>query len=102
WSDYQHMVLSARLVNGADNSRLSVHLSDGDHVGVRSQHAIGGAILAGATMGEQSSTIRIALEGIVDLPTRPDLDISNIEQVYIICHGRHDGAVLFIDNIHLE
>ena len=67
--------MSARLVNAAGNSHLSVHLSDGNHAGVRTQHVIGGA-----TVGEQSSTIRIALEGNVDLPTRPDLDLSNIEQ----------------------
>jgi VanZ family protein len=97
WSGYEYLSLSAQVVNGADNSRVDVHVSDGVHPGYRTQHWIGGALA-----GSDPITVRLALKGIVDTPGRPELDRSNVIGVYIIGNGKRDGAILQLDNIRLE
>jgi len=102
WSSFQFLTMRAAIVGGYD-SKVVVHISDGEHPGYRIQHLVGGR-----SVSPEPTTIRFPLRGVVDIPGRPDLDPSNIEGVYIIGKTRRKGkdksgeTRLLIDEIRLE
>ncbi len=102
WSSYQFLTMRAAIDGGYD-SRVIVHISDGEHPGYRIQHLVGGR-----SVGPEPTTIRFPLRGVVDIPGRPDLDPTNIRDVYIIGKTRRKGkdksgiTRLFVDDIRLE
>jgi hypothetical protein len=102
WSSYQFLTMRAAIDGGYD-SRVIVHISDGEHPGYRIQHLVGGR-----SVGPEPTTIRFPLRGVVDIPGRPDLDPTNIRDVYIIGKTRRKGkdksgiTRLFLDDIRLE
>ena len=102
WSSYQFLTMRAAIDGGYD-SKVVVHISDGEHPGYRIQHLVGGR-----SVGPEATTIRFPLRGVVDIPGRPDLDPSNIRDVYIIGKTRRKGkdksgiTRLFLDDIRLE
>ncbi|RLA27591.1 MAG: hypothetical protein DRR11_08130 [Gammaproteobacteria bacterium] len=102
WSSYQFLTMRAAIDGGYD-SKVVVHISDGEHQGYRIQHLVGGR-----SVGPEATTIRFPLRGVVDIPGRPDLDPSNIRDVYIIGKTRRKGkdksgtTRLFLDDIRLE
>jgi hypothetical protein len=102
WSSYQFLTMRAA-IDGEFEGEITVEISDGDHPGYRVQHFVGehGA-------GPEPAVIRIPLHGVVEIPGRPDLDTSNIMDVYIIAKTRRksenkDGVTrMLIDDIRLE
>lgn len=101
WSQYDYLTMRVSISAGADSGTISVHLSDVEHPGYRTQHSLGRQRVAA-----ESSTLRFALRGAVDVPGRPDLEPGNIRQIYIIGYGRRDQSsteiVLQLDDIKLE
>ena len=99
---YEYLTMRAAIVGGYD-SRIIVHISDGEHPGYRVQHLTGDR-----SVGRDPTTIRFPLRGVVDIPGRPDLDPSKIRDVYIIGKTRRKGkdksgeTRMFLDNIRLE
>ena len=102
WSSFQFLTMRAAIVGGYE-SKVVVHISDGEHPGYRIQHLVGAR-----SVGQQPTVIRFPLRGVVDIPGRPDLDPSNIRDVYIIGKTRRKGkdksgeTRLFLDDIRLE
>jgi hypothetical protein len=96
WSGYQSLVVRLSM-HGAPETRFSVELSDGAHVGYRMQHLIGGD-----PVSDTFREVRFPLRGIRDVPGRPDLNVSNIEKIWVL--GKHDGttAVMRLNKIWLE
>ncbi len=102
WSSYEFLTMRAAIVGGYD-SKVVVHISDGEHPGYRIQHLVGAR-----DVGTQSSLIRFPLRGVVDIAGRPDLDPANITAVYIIGKSKRKGkdksgeTRMFLDDIRLE
>jgi len=102
WSSYQYLTMRAA-IDGEYEGEITVELSDGGHPGYRVQHYIGAH-----STGPEPAVIRFPLSGVVEIAGRPDLDTSNIMDVYIIAKTRRksetkNGATrLIIDDIRLE
>ena len=85
WSSFRFLTMRAAIVGGYE-SKIVVHISDGEHPGYRIQHLVGGR-----DVGPEPTIIRFPLRGVVDIPGRPDLDPSKIRDVYIIGKTRRKG-----------
>lgn len=102
WSSFQFLTMRAAIVGGY-GSKVIVHISDGVHPGYRTQHRVGDR-----SVGQQPTTLRFPLRGVVDIPGRPDLDLSNIRDIYIIGKTKRRGedkseeTRLILDDIRLE
>ena len=97
WSSYQYIAMTAQIVNGAERSQVDVHLNDGPHETVRSQHLIGGHAVGGTPVH-----FRLPLRDARTVDGRPPLDTGNIQRIYIIGKARTEGGILLLDNIRLE
>jgi len=102
WSSYEYLTMRAAIV-GAYDSRVVVSLSDGTHSGYATEHRIGAQ-----RIGPEPVLIRFPLRDAVDIPGRPDLDLSYIKSINIIgrtkSHNKIEGGEprLFLDDIRLE
>ncbi len=100
WSSFQFLTMRAAIVGGSE-SKVVVHLSDGSHPGYRTQHRIGDR-----SVGQQPTVVRFPLRGVVDIPGRPNLNPSNITDIYIIGRTKRkdksEETRLFLDDIRLE
>lgn len=96
WSGYRYLVVYAG-ISGARGGKISVHLSDGPHAGVRTQHSIGSLPAA-----DEIAELRFELRDVAVLPGRPELNIARIELLYLIGQFRGEGAILTVDQIRLE
>jgi len=96
WSAYRHLVIRMAMT-AAPKARVSIELSDGEHPGYRSQHLIGGD-----PGGPDFADYRFPLRGVKDVPGRPDLDLTNIDLIYVIGKSAGETSSMFIEEIRLE
>lgn len=97
WTGFSELRFSARLLRAANNSRLSVYLSDGSHVGYRTHHLIGRTDIT-----ENTQDLRFKMASLDDMPGRPELDLRRIQDIYFIVRGGHEDATLMLDDIQLH
>ena len=96
WSAYDYVVVRLAL-SGSGNTRVQIDLSDGPHPGFRMPHRMG-VVPVGAAF----SDVRLSLHDARMVEGRPDIDLHNVERLWLT--GKHDGdsAILRLDKIWLE
>ena len=96
WSAYDDVVVRLSL-SGSGNTRVQIDLSDGPHPGYRMPHR-----MAIVPVGAEYTDVRIPLHDARIVEGRPDLDLRNVERLWLT--GKHDGdsAILRLDKIWLE
>ncbi len=96
WSAYRFLVIRMAMT-AAPNTRVSIFLSDGEHPGYRLQHLIGGD-----PVGPEFSDYRFPLKDVKAIPGRPDLDLTNIDLIYVIGKSARTTSTMLIEEIRLE
>ena len=96
WSAYDYAVVRLSL-SGSGKTSVQIDLSDGPHPGYRMPHR-----MAIVPIGAEYTDVRISLHDARIVEGRPDLDLRNVERLWLT--GKHDGdsAILRLDKIWLE
>jgi hypothetical protein len=96
WSAYDYVIVRLSL-SGSGDTRVQIDLSDGPHPGYRMPHR-----MAIVPVGAEYTDVRISLHDARIVDGRPDLDLRNVERLWLT--GKHDGdsAILRLDKIWLE
>jgi len=96
WRDYSILAFDAGIVDGPPGT-VTVHINDKAHIG-RFFDTTAGKF----TVTDKMQRIRIPIDSVLTEISEQNIEKSDIRQIVILARDRQTGALLRIDDIHLE